>query len=123
MTLKKVVVAPEYLSFYIAGVDDIRVPLDHDRRGIVASDQCINVGCLYWNEGDTTITVGPFEELTVPAKPPKFDGMLDTPEYRVVLSDANMPEILSMEVLGLRTRIRIWTNHPTEPDNVIIGLG
>lgn len=123
MTVKKVAVAPEYVSFYIAGVDDIRVPLDHDGRGIVASDQCINVGCLYWNEGDTTITLGPFEELTPQAKAPKFDSMLDTPEYRVVLSDANTPEILSMEVLGLRTRVRIWTNHPTEPDDVIIALG
>ncbi len=59
MTVKTVAVAPEYLSFYIAGIDEITVPLDHDKVGIVASDQCINVGCLYWNEGDTTITLGP----------------------------------------------------------------
>lgn len=123
MTVKKVTVAPEYVSFYISGVDDIRVPLDHDRRGIAASDQCINVCCLYWNEGDTTITLGPFEELTPQAKLPRFDGMLDTPEFRVMLSDANMPEILSMEVPGSRTRVRIWTNHPTEPDDVVIALG
>lgn len=123
MTVKKVTVAPEYVSFYIAGVDEIRVPLDHDGLGIVASAQCINVSCLYWNDGDTTITLGPFEELTPQAKPPKFDGMLNTPEYRVVLSDANMPEILSMAVPGVRTRVRIWTNHQTEPDDVVIALG
>ncbi len=123
MTVKKSVVAPEYLSFYIAGKMDIRVPLDHDRRGIVASEECINVGCLYWNEGDTTITLGPFEELAPPAGPPKFDGFLETPGYRVDLFDANMPEILSMEVPGLRTRVRIWTNHPTEPDDVVVALG
>jgi hypothetical protein len=85
--------------------------------------KCINVGCLYWNEGDTTITLGPFKELTPQTKAPKFDGLLDTPEYRVVLSDANMPEILSMEVPGAQTRVRIWTNHPTEPDDVVIELG
>ncbi|TYR32849.1 hypothetical protein FY036_10155 [Mesorhizobium microcysteis] len=123
MTVKKVSVAPEYVSFYIAGVDDIRVPLDHDGRGIVASDQCINVGCLYGHDGDTMITLGPFEELTAQAKLPKFDGMLDTPGCRVILSDANMPEILSMDVPGVRTRVRIWTNHPTEPDDVVIALG
>lgn len=123
MTVKTVAVAPEYLSFYIAGINEITVPLDHDRVGIVASDQCINVGCLYWNEGDTTITLGPFGELAPQAAPPKFDGCLDTPEYRVVLSDANMPEILSMAVPGVRTRVRIWTNHPTEPDDVVIALG
>lgn len=70
MTVKKAVVTPEYLSFYIAGKMDIRVPLDHERRGIVASGECINVGCLYWNEGDTTITLGPFEELNPQAGPP-----------------------------------------------------
>ena len=123
MTIKKAVVAPEYLSFYIAGKMDIHVPLDHDRRGIVASQECINVGCLYWNEGDTTITLGPVDELALPAGPPKFDGMLETPEHRVDLFDANMPEILSMEVPGVRTRVRIWTNHPTEPDDVVIALG
>lgn len=123
MTVQKVVVAPEYVSFYIAGKRDIRVPMDNDRRGVVASDECINVGCLYGQDGDTTITLGPFEELFPQAKPPKFDGVLETPEYRVDLFDANTPEILSMEVPGMRTRVRIWTNHPTEPDDVIIALG
>jgi hypothetical protein len=66
---------------------------------------------------------GAFGELAPQAAPPKFDGFLDTPQYRVVLSDANMPEILSMEVPGVRTRVRIWTNHPTEPDDVVIALG
>jgi hypothetical protein len=123
MTVKNVTVAPEYLSFYITGKRDIHVPLDHDRRSIVASSECINVGCLYWNEGDTTITLGPFEELAPQAKPPKFDGVLETPEHRLDVFDANFPEILSMEVPGLRTRVRIWTNHPTEPDDVVIALG
>ena len=123
MTVKKVTVAPEYLSFYITGKWNIRIPLDHDRRGIVASEECINVGCLYWNDGDTTITLGRFKELPSQGRPPKFDGMLETPKHRVDLFDANMPEILTMEVPGVRTRVRIWTNHPTEPDDVVIALG
>lgn len=123
MTIKTVSVAPEYLSFYIAGVHKITVPLDHDRVGIVATEQCINVGCLYWNEGNTTITLGPFEELQPQKTPPKFDRMLDTPEYRVVISDAITPEMLTAVVPSIRTRVRIWTNHKTEPDDVIIALG
>lgn len=123
MTIKKIAVAPRYLSFYIAGKEDIRVPLDHDRRGVVASDDCINVGCRYWNEADTSITLGPFEEMAPQLAPPKFDGMLNTPEHRVVLSDAELPEILSMEVPGKQTRVRIWTNHPDQPDEVVIALG
>lgn len=123
MTVKKIVISPEYLSFYIAGKDDILVPLDHDRVGIVASDECINVGCLYWNEGDTTITLGPIDEMKPQPVPPKFDGILLTPEHQVILSDANTLEILSMDVPETKTRVRIWTNHKTEPDDVIIALG
>lgn len=123
MTVKIVSVAPEYVSFYITGMYDIDIPLDHDRVGIVATPQCINVGCQYWNEGDTTITLGPFDELPAQGGPPKFDGMLETPKRRVDVFDALMPEILTMEVPGVRTRVRIWTNHKNEPDDVVIALG
>jgi hypothetical protein len=123
MTVKIAVVAPEYVSFYVAGADDFEVPLDHEMVGIVATDRCINVGCLYWNEGDTKIVLGPFDEIDKPLGAPKFDGFLDTPERRVLVTDANIPEILSMAVPGTRTRIRIWTNHRTEPDDVVIALG
>lgn len=123
MTIRKIAIAPEYVSFYITGADNVIVPLDHDSVGIVATKDCINVSCLYWNEGDTSITLGPFEELAPQPAPPKFDGVLATPEHRVFLFDANIPEILSMDVPETRTRVRIWTNHKTEPDDVIIALG
>lgn len=123
MTIKKAVVLLDYCSFYIAGMDEVRVPLDHDLRGVIASDDCINVSALPWNEGETAITLGLFEELPPQAGLPRFDGILNTPEYRVDLFDANIPEILSMEVPDVRTRVRIWTNSPFQPDNVVIALG
>ena len=54
---------------------------------------------------------------------PRFDGMLKTPLRRVDLFDANDPEILSMEVQEILTRVRIWTNSRIGPDDVIIALG
>jgi hypothetical protein len=123
MTAKKATVLLDYCSFYITGVDEVRIPLDHDLRGVVASDDCINVSALRWNEGHTTITLGLFEELPSQAAPPRFDGVLHTPNYRVEIFDANMPEILSMKVPGARTRVRIWMNRPLCPDDVIITLG
>lgn len=54
---------------------------------------------------------------------PGFDGVLDTPDYRFDLFDANMPEILSMEAPGARTRVRIWMNRPLCPDDAIVALG
>lgn len=123
MKVKKAAVLLDYCSFYIAGVDGVRVPLDHDMRGVVASDDCINVSAIPWNEGETTITLGQIEELPPQAEPPGFDGVLNTPEYHVELFDANIPEILSMGVTSTRTRVRIWMNRPRCPDEVIIALG
>ena len=70
MTVKKTAVLLDYCSFYITGVDQVGVPLDHDLRGVVASDDCINVSALPWNEGETSITLGRFEELTPQPAPP-----------------------------------------------------
>lgn len=81
------------------------------------------VPALYWNVGDTAITVGPYSELPETPGNPDYDGMLATPERKVLLFDVELPDILSMTVPETETRIRIWINHPTEPDQVVIGLG
>jgi hypothetical protein len=31
--------------------------------------------------------------------------------------------VLEAKVSATRTRLRIWTNHPSEPDDVYIGVG
>jgi hypothetical protein len=123
MTIKKAAVLLDYCSFYIAGVDEVRIPLDHDLRGVVASDDCINVSARPWNEGETAITLGSFEELPTQAALPHFDGVINTPEYRVDLFDANIPEILSVKVPETRTRVRVWMNRPLCPDEVIVAVG
>jgi len=45
-----------------------------------------------------------------------------TPNRRVILLDANDDDIATVPVPGLVTRIRIWINHPTEPDEVTIAI-
>lgn len=123
MTVQKAYVLLDYCSFYIAGVDEASIPLDHDLQGIVSTEDCINVSALPWNEGETAITLARFEELPTQAAPPNFDGVLNTPEYRVDLFDANIPEILSVKVPDTRTRVRVWMNRPLCPDEVIVALG
>lgn len=122
MTSKTLTIAPEYLSFYIAGSHEVEVPLDMDKRGIVSSEECIKVPCLYWNDGDTLVTVGDVGDVNA-ASSPAFDGLLATPHGGVLLFDANSPELLRWPVTGMRTRIQIWINHPTEPDEITIAIG
>jgi hypothetical protein len=121
MAVETLIVAPEYLSIYIAGKRKISPPIDHDYGGIAANEDCITVPCLYWNEGDTTITVAKFEELN-PKSMPNYDGELYTPERVLMISEANA-DIRDIAALSVRTRIRIWIDHPTQPQNVVIAWG
>jgi hypothetical protein len=123
MTVKTVSVAPEYVSFYMAGDLEADVPVEYGALGVFGTSECLVVTCQYWNDGDTTITMGPYEELPPSQMPLRFDGHLDTPDGKIVLFDTNIPEILSMSVHDTRTRVRIWSNHENQPDVVVIGLG
>ncbi|MEH6718853.1 MAG: hypothetical protein V7704_08240 [Aurantimonas endophytica] len=123
MTISSTSVLLDYCSFYITGVDGVRVPVDHDGDGVTANDDCINVTASPWNEGETAITLGASTELGPKDELPRFDGLLNTPLHCLVLFDANLPKILSIDVPGERTRVRIWTNRPLCPDQVIIAVG
>ncbi|MEX0954664.1 MAG: hypothetical protein WDZ83_05570 [Rhizobiaceae bacterium] len=114
------VIAPEYCGIYLTGLEDVDIPLNVDGKGIGATRDCLNIGCLYWNDGDTTVTMGPVDEVALPEEA-AFDGTLNTPEGTLLLFDANMPEIMSAAVGSKETRVRVWTNHRTEPDHIVIG--
>ncbi|PWK63574.1 hypothetical protein [Aminobacter sp. AP02] len=122
MTLHRRTVACEYSSFYVAGSRDVNIPIGGELRGIRSSAECINVSCLIFQSGDVNVSLADAGEAHSLAEP-VFDGMLATPEGVVLLFDANMPEICSMKVPGRQTRVRVWTNHPTEPDEIEIVVG
>lgn len=121
MKSRTISIAPEYCGVYLAGATDVEVPLDLDRRGIATSGMCLNIRCVYWNDSDTKVTIGPAKDVARTAVP-AFDGILNTPRRTVVLFDANVDEFLSSPVSSEETRVRIWTNHEISPDEIIIGL-
>jgi hypothetical protein len=81
---------------------------------------CIAVGCLAFIDGETRVALGkPIETNDRPA----FDGYLDTPRRKVAVWTVEWKRLLETSVPTTRTRIRVWTNHPTEPDDVYVGVG
>lgn len=119
MVVRTLVIAPEYVSFYVAGRREVTPPIDLDYGRISAAVDCVTVPSRYANDGDTTVIVGPLSELNQMSAP-DHDGILETPHRLLMLSDA-LSDIADIPVGGVRTRIRIWVNHPTEPDHVVIG--
>lgn len=80
------------------------------------------VPCLMFADGETKVTLGSASEID-PGRKPAFDDMLDTPEHNVIVSTVAHETIVETKVGGAQTRIRIWINHPTEPNDVVIGVG
>jgi hypothetical protein len=122
MDLKSVSLPIPNAIFFIAGTEARDIP--HIERGSViwSADACIAVGCTPDVDGETTISIGPFEQISLTDEP-AFDGELETASKIVNVEIVPGKRILQEQVAGVKTRIRIWINHPTEPDNVTIGLG
>lgn len=91
-------------------------------RHIWATSSCIVFGCLMFLDGETDVVLGSWDEVAINSYP-SFDGTLDTPNRMVMVSTVGWEVVLKMAVPKAKTRVGIWTNHPSEPDNVIIGLG
>lgn len=116
------IVTLEFSSFYIAGSREIFVPWSSDGCGFATNRKCVNVGCRMWHDADVEISLGRYGDFSHPTEP-RFDALLETPRKKVLLFDANHPELMSAETDTLETRIRIWTNHASEPDNVVVVVG
>jgi hypothetical protein len=67
------------------------------------------------------VTLGTSREVDS-GKPPAFDGHLKTPDRMIVISTVEGKTILKDSVPGIITRVRVWVNHPSMPDEVIIGF-
>jgi hypothetical protein len=115
-------IAPPNSLLFIAGRADTPAPEWIQGRYIVASDKCISVGCLAFMDGETEVQLGSALDVRQSEKP-AFDGYLPTPERSIVVSTVEREIVLSARVSDRETRIRVWTNHPTEPDKVVIGWG
>lgn len=72
-------------------------------------------------DGATEIVLARTHEVD-PGGRPAFDGMLETPNRTVVVSTVEQEVVLEAIVSSTRTRVQIWVNHPTEPDQILVGL-
>ncbi|MCJ8054537.1 hypothetical protein GB928_010240 [Shinella curvata] len=122
MSVQHMSIAPEYVSFYVAGRRNVDIPVHMNRQGIFVSEDCVNIPAYYWSDGDTHVTLGPYSEIAE-ARKPDSDTILNTPNQELILFDANEPQYAVAHVPSTKTRIRVWVDHPIEPSNVVIAWG
>jgi hypothetical protein len=98
-------------------------PPDAIPEGLFASTpSCIAVGCMSDTNGKTQVTLGTMQELR-PRDPPAFDSQLETPSHAISIWTVEHETIAQKAVLDRKTRVRVWVNHPSEPNDVVIALG
>lgn len=105
-------------------ISDINLDGDVEGSGdhISWSDTYVSISCAYCYEKDTTVTLSPWSEVS-PPRAPVFDGEIKTPNQEIAVSTAHLDIVLSHKVSTTQTRIRIWENDPTEPDDIVIAFG
>jgi hypothetical protein len=73
------------------------------------------------SNGKTEVIIGAAQEVD-PRDNPAFVGELETRNRAIVVRTVLREPIVQASVPRSSTRVRIWVNHPTEPDKVTIGF-
>lgn len=81
----------------------------------------IALACEIDCEGPAEVVIGPMDRVSQPSAP-LLDDVIETPS--LLLTFELVPNTIVLETLvkGVTTRLRVWTNHPSQPDMIVIGL-
>lgn len=108
---------------FISDVSVRRGPDELDRdTNIWAAAGCVAVGLMSFMDGMTELAFGPATAVALTGQP-QFDGVIDTPSRSLAVSTPEGFIIGRPESVGDRTRIRIWIDHPAEPETITVAFG
>lgn len=118
---KHISISPPYSLLFIS---DPNLGEEPEQTGshLLWTDTVISITCYDEYDGETSITLGDAADVA-PAGSPVADRHILTPSGEVVVSTVELAVVLRATVPSARTRVRIWENHPSEPDEIIVGLG
>ena len=119
---KSAKIAPPHSLILIADPTEGAIPATMSGSLIAATDTCIAVGCRSDADGDTEFTLGETADVD-PGGQPAFLGKLKTPSRKLMLRTVIGQTILETPVPQQETTVRVWTNDPSEPDQVVVGIG
>lgn len=88
-------------------------------KNVSATDSCIVIGCLSDQDGPTEVTLSQYNEANS-FDPVVFDGEIATPSKRLSICSAYNEELLATEVPSSKTHVRVFANHESEPDRILV---
>jgi hypothetical protein len=112
--------APPNSIFFLQDSGGGKFPeIDQRNLRIWSTTSCIIIGCLSFMDGETELTVS--DEGVLPGAA-VFDGVLVTPSKVVEVSTSENQTLLRCDVENHLTRVRIGTDHPSEPEKIFVAL-
>lgn len=106
---------------FIRDVNSQETPAIDGLSNIWMTSSCVAVGCLPDCDGDTSIKLGSATEVGLP-KQPAFDGQLLTPSRKIAIDGVLEENLLQINVSGIVTRLRIWTDGHRASNYVFVGV-
>jgi len=87
---------------------------------VAATSSCVAVGTLSEYDGETSISLSDEGKALGFDSTPVFDGMLETPSKVLSICTVLNDVLLELGVPSEKTRVRIWANDVSEPDNIVV---
>lgn len=122
MTSQRLRIAPPYSQVFLTDEGDEFFPPEFPEGAVVhARPRGIRIATRMWQDGETTFDLGTDGELSLPDDAMlAFEGEVSVPTETLVLSDPEGVVYWRRQTDSDRVRVRVWTNHPSEPDYVAI---
>ncbi|WP_342359658.1 hypothetical protein [Terrarubrum flagellatum] len=121
ITRRSIDVSPPNSILFISDIDGGTPPMPVRGAMILASPSGVSVACYPEQDGPTTIVIGAMNEVAL-AVEPLFDGTIETPNGVLMASTSELEKLMEAEGAKPRAHIRVWTNHPKWPDQIMIGV-
>lgn len=120
--MKKLIkMAPPNSIFFLQDASGGRYPeIDQRYLRIWSTDSCIIIASLSFMDGETELIVS---DEDVPSGTPVFERLLETPSKVIEVFTSENETLMLCEVASNSTRIRVWTDHPSEPEHIFVVLG
>ena len=118
MSIEISIAPPNSIIFISDPTQRVEIPSDVGSNLVAATPSCVSIGTLAEMDGVTKIQLGrdaPDIEAGL-----VFDGDLQTPGYKVAVSDIHAVSILTMDVPSATTRLKVWANDSMEPDLIVV---
>ncbi|MBB3344740.1 hypothetical protein [Luteimonas sp. RC10] len=116
---ESVALSPQNSLILVMGHELGEIPDYFGSELVAATGSCLAIGTLAAPDGETAITFADSTE-DIEGVELVYDGVLSTPNKEVAVCDVLGEKLIVMPSAASFTRIKIFANDLTEPDQIVI---